>query len=478
MKLSRFNLVTRAISEPSKGLLYNTLQDHRILFDDTQINIESLLHKISNKFILNDSELECAEQLKEIGIVLDDEVDEIKIFEQWYNDKIRYRNDLMQVTILPAMNCNLACHYCFENEVRQNGLMKPEIVEQTISYLHHKLKEVRPKNFHLVFFGGEPLLHPKAIEKITKEVSALCKNMAIEFEMGMVSNGVLLREEFVNELVPYGWKWIKITFDGDKDQHDHKRVKHDGKGTFDIIYDNLSRTAGKLKIAIGGNFDEQNYDSMYSLVKRLKKSPFGEQIFVARFKPIMKINSALATQREGKITASCEVSSFSKEQVKQIFDLKQHTAKVGLSIDERPDIGPCEFHQAYSMTIGPDGNIYKCPAFAGIKNLAAGHVSEVSFNQAGKDQITFEKWDEECSSCAYLPNCVGGCRFNSINRTGDIKTKSCEYNYLVTSTENYMQNHLKQMMAEENANSLSQNPPPSLTPSTEQRDSPQIQQLI
>ena len=112
----------------------------------------------------------------------------------------------------------------------------------------------------------------------------------------------------------------------------------------------------------------------------------------------------------------------------------------------RPDIGPCEFHQAYSITISPDGHLYKCPAFSGIKHLSAGHVSEFEFNEIGKKQIQFLKWDEHCESCSYLPNCVGGCRYNALNKTGSLENKSCEIAYLKQSTDRFMRQEIESLM--------------------------------
>ncbi len=445
MKRSKFNLISRSKNNPSQYLLYNTLHDHRILFDENFLNPYDLFEKIEMRMPLGSAEQEVLASLKEMGLVLEDDVDEQKLFDTWYATKIHSRRDIMQITVLPVMSCNLACHYCFENDVRQTGLMKPEIISESIEWMTRRLESVHPQKFHLVFFGGEPLLHPRAIRQMMKELSGVCNRLGIEQEAGMVTNGVLLKPELVDELIPYGWKWIKITFDGDRDAHDHKRVYRNGRGTFDQIYENLIHVAGRLKIAIGGNFDEENYTSMFSLIERLSKSPFADSILTARFKPIMKINTALASQREGKLTSFCEVCSFNDSQVQQIMALQDKTAAEHLPIHDRPEMGPCEFHQEHSVTIGPDGKIYKCPAFVGIESLCAGDVFHETWNERGKQQMALKKWDEHCESCAHLPNCCGGCRYSALNQSGSLQNKSCEIDYLTRMTENFMQREIARL---------------------------------
>jgi uncharacterized protein len=445
MKPSKFNIMAQSKDEPGKVLLYNTFRDHRILFDDPKLDPRQLFRKLKAKTPLSAKEAQVVPELKEMGILLDDEVDELRLFENWYHNKIQERTDIMQVTILPAMGCNLACHYCFEKDVRERGLMTPETIAQVIAYLQHRIERIHPKHCHLTYFGGEPLLHPKAIKQISCALWQYCRDSRVNMEIGMITNGVLLTPEFVNEMLPWGFKWIKITFDGDRQEHDKKRVWKSGKGTFDAIYNNLCQIHGKLRIAIGGNFDEQNYGSIFPLLERLKKSPFADDIMVARFKPIMTVNTKLAVQREGKVTSFCEVCSFNKEQVGQILALQEKTLQVGLPIQEEPVIGPCEYHSRHAFTIAQDGTIYNCPAFVGLHNLAAGHVRDDVLNDEGERQLTSKKWDGECETCAYLPNCVGGCRYNAVNRTGSLEVKSCEIDYLVKFTGSYMQREIAAM---------------------------------
>jgi uncharacterized protein len=305
------------------------------------------------------------------------------------------------------------------------------------------------------------MLQPETLKRIARELHAVTEPLGIPLSMGMITNGVLLTPEFVGEMLPYGFKWVKITFDGDREEHDRKRVHHNRKGTFDQIYANLcaihDRFGGRLKIAIGGNFDNENYESMFALIDRLKTSPFAEDVMMARFKPIMPVNPDLASQRQGRISSFCEVCSFNQKQVEAMTSLTKKLWDVGMPTDERPDMGPCEYHSRHSFTIGPDGSLYKCPAFVGLHNLAAGTVDEDEYNAQGEWQVKYKKWEDGCESCHFLPNCAGGCHYSALNKTGSLEVKNCDGPFLEQATEDFMQREIRLMSEPEGGDESSQN---------------------
>jgi uncharacterized protein len=452
MKPSKFNILAPSKDKPGTFLLYNTLYDHRVLFDDAEFNPVIFFDKLTGGCPLTAKEREIIPGLVEMGLVLEDDVDEQRLFEDWYQTRIRERTDIMQVTILPTMACNLACDYCFENEVREGGVMTPQTVDKVIAYLKRRVDRIRPETIHLHFFGGEPLLQPETLKRISRALHEQAASLGIPLTLGMITNGVLLTPQFVGEMIPLGFRWVKITFDGDREEHDRKRVFHNREGTFDRIYDNLcaihERFPGRLKIAVGGNFDNENYDSMFGLIDRLKKSPFVDDILVARFKPIMTPNPEIASQREGRVSSFCEVCSFNQRQIDGMMALEEKLWDVGVPAQSRPEMGPCEYHSRHSFTIGPDGSIYKCPAFVGLHNLAAGHVDQDDYSAEGERQIAAKKWDEDCESCHFLPNCVGGCRYSAVNKTGSLEIKNCESHFLERSTEEFMQREMNLLSAE------------------------------
>ncbi len=73
-------------------------------------------------------------------------------------------------------------------------------------------------------------------------------------------------------MAPYGLNGVKITLDGDRDMHNKMRPLRGGQGTFDKIIKNIRLVAGKCRISIGGNFDEESVDTYPALLDFLQRA--------------------------------------------------------------------------------------------------------------------------------------------------------------------------------------------------------------
>lgn len=86
------------------------------------------------------------------------------------------------------------------------------------------LDEVRPYRLGITLFGGEPLIHPDAME-IMRRVKRR------GFHGLIITNGVLLNH-FAEGVVDMGWDELNISVDGDRELHDKIRGL---PGVFDKI---------------------------------------------------------------------------------------------------------------------------------------------------------------------------------------------------------------------------------------------------
>ena len=90
----------------------------------------------------------------------------------------------------------------------------------------------------LSFYGGEPLLEFELIKKCVSYILQRKGDKKILFTM--TTNGTLMTEDVIEFLVKYEFN-LMISLDGDKKSHDINRRFKTGKGSFDIILENLSR---------------------------------------------------------------------------------------------------------------------------------------------------------------------------------------------------------------------------------------------
>src|SRR5213078_3836735 len=96
----------------------------------------------------------------------------------------------------------------------------------------------------------------------------------VPLSTSIITNGLLLTEEVVDRLLPYGLRGVKITLDGDRETHNRMRPLRGGQGTFDRLIENIRSVAGRTSIAIGGNFDESSADSFSGLIDFLSRQEF------------------------------------------------------------------------------------------------------------------------------------------------------------------------------------------------------------
>ncbi len=426
--------MVRSPKDPNLVFLYNSFTDNRVAIEEEDIKLEDLFYKIQQKFALNSEEQEAADGLKELGYLLDDEVDEKKVFNDWFEAKVKEQTDYLQITIVTTMACNLRCTYCFEKEQLQNVKMTPEVSEKVIAWLKTRIEQTQCKKLNLIYFGGEPLINVPAIRQIGSAMQGFCQQKKVDFNSGAITNGVLLTPKLVDELKTYGLSWVKITFDGDKETHDKMRIYKGGRGTFDQIFNNLEAIAGKIKINIGGNFNEETADSFYGLLERLKTAKFRNDLGIVRFKPIMEEMTNTPNEPMG---SSCKQCIYTDKEIKQMIGLHDATQSAGFRVADPVNLGPCEFYQRNGATIGVSGKVYKCAAFTGMANTHIGDVSSQNFNELGESFLKVSNPFEnpKCQSCHFPPICGGGCRANSYTQTGSVGVISCQQNYVAQALQ-------------------------------------------
>ena len=178
------------------------------------------------------------------------------------------------MTVLTTLQCNFACDYCFQGDHGDHNKhadkMSLDESARLATWIEGRLDELHPKRLTITFFGGEPLLNIPVIYDQAERAKKACDARGVTLSLGIITNGLLLTEELVDRLLPYGLGYIKVTLDGDRDTHNEMRPLRGGQGTFDRIVENVRKVAGKVRIAVGGNFDANSVESFPALLDFLK----------------------------------------------------------------------------------------------------------------------------------------------------------------------------------------------------------------
>jgi uncharacterized protein len=168
-------------------------------------------------------------------------IHDVDIDEELLKDKII---ELTTLVFEVTENCNLRCKYCIYNGSYLNERqlashnMSFETARKAIDYVLSIINNRKKKEFYLSFYGGEPLLNLKTIKRILDYVKK--QFPAWMFRYSMTTNLTLLDSAALDFLVKHNFSLL-VSLDGDRDNHNAKRVFADGTGSHKTIMKNLER---------------------------------------------------------------------------------------------------------------------------------------------------------------------------------------------------------------------------------------------
>ena len=406
MKLSTFNIEKEI---PDGIIVYNTFSSG-VLFLNNEYKNEYLNLKKGKK--CNKKDLE--KELTKGSMLVSDEVDEVSQLKV-LNNATRFNTQGISFTIAPTMKCNFACPYCFEEGVRYNT-MTQTIENETIEFIKNFYIQNTP--FGICWYGGEPLLGIKNIERITNK---LFENESLKesYQADIITNGFYLSRKNAELLASLGVKTAQITLDGPPDIHDTRRVPRNGKKTFNTILENIKNSYDLLEIVIRVNVDRTNISRVHEILDILEeeglRNKLGFYIAAVDDSASQKPNPQCFSDKE-----------FSEEE----FNFYIEALKRGFNLINIPgqNLGMCGAISLNNYVIDPLGDLYKCWNEIGRKEKAVGNVVEGPlYNNVMVEYLNYEAiTDKKCMECKVLPACMGGCPYITIN--SERKCNSIRYN--------------------------------------------------
>jgi uncharacterized protein len=456
MQPSIFNLRV-PLAERGEVFLMNTLTDAQLLVSSDVADLLDRFSTSSQPDAFDEEQQDAVRILKENGFLVPNREADHQALDRYF-DMVHGDRSELNVTVLTTLQCNFACDYCYQGDHgdynRFAEKMSLETAARVAAWIDREMDRVRPEKAVLTFFGGEPLLNVPVLYDLSERVHASAKRHGIPLRISIITNGLLLTEEIVDRLQPLGLQSVKITLDGDRDAHNHMRPLRGGQGTFDRIVSNIRRVAHRIRINIGGNFDETSMDSFPALLDFLSQQEFADRLSRVNFKPIVREDNAPApvsahgagyltltpVDIDGKAVkplngtcmtsvgkgggSSCDACNLLDDQMEF---LRAETKKRGFATSDGVHVGPCHVHYGNAQTIGPDGSLYACPGFTGEQALSTGHIDDRRDPVRESVRERFLKltpW-KECGDCAFIPVCAGGCVTASHIQLGDMNAPTC-----------------------------------------------------
>jgi uncharacterized protein len=135
--------------------------------------------------------------------------------------------------------CNFRCRYCAYSGsydyARQHSSNSMSAI--TASKAIRWYFSFQRKDYHIGFYGGEPLLKHKLIRKIIDESWTLLPSEA-KLTFGMTTNGSLINKSLASFLAQNRIE-LFISLDGSSEYHDRYRLTRRQMPSFDIVWKNI-----------------------------------------------------------------------------------------------------------------------------------------------------------------------------------------------------------------------------------------------
>lgn len=355
--------------------------------------------------------------LHEKGFVVREEVDEIKRLE-FMHLAGKFQSSSLGLTVIPTLECNFACAYCYENGVKQ-AVMDKNIMDAVFSFADRKIRKDAVKDVHLHILGGEALLRPDLVGEILDRMELLRDKYGFSLAAQMITNGYFLDGDMIDRLRLVGRvRQVQVTFDGFGDSHDRVRRQRGGGGSFERILDNLRAAMDKgLTMVVRYNLTESNFQDAKKLLRllgSLKKKPF---IYFGHVK-------------DYKNTESCKsVGCMTRAQYSAAdLELMRCASDLGLRTDCLPALSynHCVADTVNGYTVDPRGDLFKCWNDVGRKELSFGNIlapeeAIISREENFYGHILSGPFSTPCRECKLMPVCMGGCPMEREER----KDKAC-----------------------------------------------------
>lgn len=399
MKASRFNFTT-TYERTGEALLFNTLTGaFAAVTPETYTKVTRLFDDPAQ--VTRDPEL--ANFLESRGFLTGDHVDEDAIVLERSQMGINDGNRL-DVIVMPNMNCNLSCVYCYESH------RKSEMNEETTASLIAWLENMVPrfKVVLLSWFGGEPLLSYDRLVEVHRRVLDLCAEHNVLFSSHITTNGYALTAERAATLLSLDCYSYQITLDGVPEIHDATRPLRGGGSTFDRILKNLCTLVAmdkRVNVKLRVNYDETNLDRVPELLARIPEDVRPQLDFVLERIFGEEFGNYVDDMPSRRVGATVE----------HLYELAR---RMGFSVTMNP-LQPARLTYCYAdrkneFVINYNGDVFKCTVDRFEPKDRLGWLQRdgtIGWEQGRlvgwQDVSTFEA---KCHSCTFMPICMGGCR--------------------------------------------------------------------
>lgn len=345
-------------------------------------------------------ESERIKRFQDAGILVKDDFNELAYLKHIYSKEM-HESDVFDLTILPTLDCNVRCWYCFENK-NVGSRITPSVKGNILLFIQNIIKD-RPyiKEISIDLFGGEPLLHyEEDLDDFLHQIKNVVEGLGKKATFLFITNGLRLTEEVMDRIKDLSPQF-QISIDGYKERHDKIKVlsKHADISTYDLVIHNLKNVCkcDHVHVILRLNYDEQTLKNVGKILSDIKD--------IDRSKISIHFERVWQTKKHIAITNDALIDAW-KLFVSHGFQVTY------LKFFHTPS--SCMSSKQDQVAISYDGKIFKCTGcdFARTEedgNLMSNGNIAWKGNKA-EERIQIQTYNHpECLQCKLLPLCWGPC---------------------------------------------------------------------
>jgi uncharacterized protein len=348
-------------------------------------------------------------------MIVEDDLDELALLERRYRSGTADRTSF-GLTIVTSLGCNFDCPYCFQ--VKPPEVLDAETERLLLEVLDAQLPTIR--RFDVTWFGGEPLLGKDRIYRLSESFLSRCDRSGVDYAARIVTNGYLLTRDTAERLRACRVASAQITLDGPGETHDLMRPLRNGRGTFEVILDNVVACADLLPISIRVNLDTSNTDAYERLLDLLVDRGLSDRVSVTPGR-IIAYDEGIGAPSESYRSGCYTLPEFAR--VEREFLAEARVRGLASADLPSPVSTPCTAVRANDLVVGARGELYRCWDSVGNHQEVVGHLR--SWRDPDDRALKWLRYDpfadEGCRSCVALPGCMGGCAHLQMTDPGDSK---------------------------------------------------------
>lgn len=397
------------VPEEDSFVLYNTHNRAMTVLSREEKAVYDALDSV----VEDDAGYGFAQELAQAGFVLEDPESEAEYLFYQFN-KYKFNDRVLELLVLPTMECNFKCAYCFEHN--RTGVMSIEVQRALVDFVEDQYENRPFKTLKVSWYGGEPLLAMDVIENLSHEFIDFCGKRGLEYWAVLISNSYLATPDVAKKLMEWRVYTDLITIDGVGEVHDCHRCLKSGQPNFDTLMENVKgmRAAG-MEVEPHSVTDKGNLESCIELAKMLRAD--GMKMKCGHLSDFGGGNSS-------DITRDFELLS-RPEYARACFDMlmAQNPTVEDFEAEFEPLHIGCGAAIDRYYNIDELGNAYKCGSNLNPESVVFNICEPPEDRRINRAEIAkycnYNPLDKgsACRTCHALPVCQGGCRNKRLGGT-------------------------------------------------------------